>query len=207
MALENLDRIAEDIEREMDEKDTLREIALKSCRAIIRLSGAAIRSMHKKEDPTALLGEARDEASKLKGLLSDHPDLYHSGFVNDSLQELAEAFLLQSIMDEKPLPTPKSIDVPSGPYLLGLGDVIGELRRSALDALREGDVDTAEKRLNQMEEIYDVLLMFDYPSALLSIRRKQDVARALIEKTRGEVSVAQRTLSLEKKLDEKMGKR
>ncbi|MCD6461638.1 MAG: translin family protein [Thermoplasmata archaeon] len=201
--MENLDEIADMIEAELNEKDTLREIALKSARAIIRLSGAAVRSMHKGEDPSVLLDEARDEASRLRGLLLDHPDLYSAGFVEDAMQEFTEAVVLRHIVENRELPTPSEIDVSSTAYLLGLGDVVGELRRSALDCLRQGDLGTAMLRLEQMEAIHDTLMRFDYPSALVAVRRKQDISRTLIEKTRGELAIASRTAALEKMLTEK----
>ena len=123
--MENLDEIADMIEAELNEKDTLREIALKSARAIIRLSGAAVRSMHKGEDPSVLLDEARDEASRLRGLLLDHPDLYSAGFVEDAMQEFTEAVVLRHIVENRELPTPSEIDVSSTAYLLGLGTLWG----------------------------------------------------------------------------------
>ena len=200
-SMKELEDIAAQIEDELDEKDTLREIALKSCRAIIRLSGAATRAMHKEEDPSSLLAEARDEASKLRGLVLDHPDLGSAGFVEDAYQELTEACIIYAILNKMEIPSPMEIEVTSTAYLLALGDTIGELRRSSLDALRKGNVDESLLRLEQMEEIFDILMRFDYPAALVAIRRKQDIARTLIEKTRGDVTLALRSKKLEEKLE------
>ncbi|MDG6219853.1 MAG: translin family protein [Candidatus Thermoplasmatota archaeon] len=199
--MKNLEEIAQLIEEELDEKDTLREIALKSSRAIIRLSGASIKAMHNQDDPTGLLGEAKDEASKLRGLVMGHPDLVSAGFIEDAYQELAEAFILYSIMTEQEFPSPQDIEITSTSFLMGMGDVVGELRRSCLDCLRRGDLHTATVRLEQMEAIFETIVRFDYPSALVGIRRKQDIARTLIEKTRGEVTLASRSQRLEEQME------
>ncbi|MFQ6061422.1 MAG: translin family protein [Thermoplasmata archaeon] len=198
--MDNLDEISREIEAELDEKDTVREIALKSSRAIMRLSGSALRQMLRGEDESESLEAARAEAHQLTGILEGHPDLYYSGFVEGAFQELTEVSILRSILREEPLKRPKEIGVHSVAYLLGLADVVGELRRIALDSLIEGEVERAQKFLRKMESIYDVLIRFDYPSALVSIRRKQDIARSLIEKTRGEVAVASRGRALESKI-------
>ena len=96
--------------------------------------------------------------------------------------------------------------MPSAAYLLGLADTVGELRRFTLDALRGGDLPTAERYLAVMEEILEALLRFDYPAALVALKPKQDTARALIERTRGELAVAVRGMALEAKLDRLTGK-
>jgi len=200
--MRNLGEIAEDIETELDEKDTLREIALKSCRAIVRLSGAAISAMHKGDEPSSLIAEARDEVSKLKALVREHDDISSAGFVEAAYQEAAEACILLALLGNTDLPAPEDIDVTPSAYLLGMGDVVGELRRVVLDCLRHDNIEEAVKRLEQMEQIFEVLMRFDYPSALVGVRRKQDVARTIIEKTRGDVTVAVRS----KRLEEKLGK-
>jgi translin len=199
--MENLDEIAKEIEAELDEKDEIREVALKSSRAIMRLSGSALRQILKGEDESRNLEAARNEAHRLTGVLSGHPDIYYSGFVENAFQELTEVNILRCILRNEPLKRPKDIGVHSVSYLLGLGDVVGELRRIALDSLIEGKVQRAQDFLKNMETLYETIVQFDYPSALVAIRRKQDIARSLIEKTRGEIAVASRGRALEKKID------
>ncbi len=200
--MDNLDEIAGEIEAELDEKDEIREVALKSSRAIMRLSGSALRQILKGEDESKNLDAAREEAHRLSGVLSGHPDIYYSGFVENAFQELTEVNILRCILRDEPLKRPKDIGVHTVSYLLGLGDVVGELRRIALDSLIEGDVPKAQDCLKKMETIYDTIIRFDYPSALVAIRRKQDIARSLIEKTRGEIAVAARGRALETKIED-----
>jgi translin len=200
--MRNLDEIAVGLQEELDEKDTVREIAIKSARVIIRLSGSAVHSIHGGEDATQTLAIALDEAARLKSLLEIHPDIWTSGLVSDALQEMTEAALVHSISMGEDLPTPQDLGVPPAPYLLGLADTIGEVRRFALISLREGELRDAIAYLDIMEEMFLVLMRFDYPQALVAIRRKQDIARSLVEKTRGEVTLAVSSRRLQDKIDE-----
>lgn len=202
----NLEDILDGIEEEMEEKDTVRELALKSSRAIARLSVSALGGLHRGEDVRKLLDEARDEALRLRSLLKEHPDIFHSGFVENAHQDITEAAVAFSLLKGSPLPRPQDLAVTSRAYVLGLGDVVGELRRYALERLREGQLEGSKKALEAMETIYQGLMRFDYPKAVVAIKRKQDIARSLLEKTRGEVAVALRSFELEKKLDELSGK-
>lgn len=196
----DLEAILGAIEAELEEKDAVRELALKSSRAVARLSVGAVGALHRGRDAVSLLEEAREEAGRLRSLLKEHPDLYYGGFVENAHQDMTEAVLAQSLLRGDPLPGPRDLGVTSTAYLLGLGDVVGELRRHALERLRAGQVEEAADALEAMEYLYESLLRFDYPTALVAIRRKQDVARSLVEKTRGEVAVAQRSLELERRL-------
>ena len=204
--MKNLDEVIGEIEARLDEKDEVRELAIKSSRTIARLSGSAIQGMHRGEDVGATLRETREEVMKLRSLLEGHPDLYHAGFVENAMQEACESFLVHAILEADLLPSPKELDVTDTSFLLGLGDTVGELRRFALENLRRGDTRVAWSYLEKMERILDALMRFDYPTSLVALKRKQDIARGLIEKTRGEVAVAARSQELAEKLDAVRGK-
>jgi translin len=121
--------------------------------------------------------------------------------VNAAHQEYAEAKTLLALVEESRFVSPEEISVPSIDYVLGLADVIGELRRRALDSLREGKVKTAEKCLYLMEEIYVELMAMDEAYMLVpGLRRKSDVARHLIETTRGDITIEARRSSLERSM-------
>jgi translin len=200
--MKNLEEIANRIESRLEEKDQVREIAIKSSRAINRLSGSIVHAIHKGEDVKPMMHEAVDEAHRLRSLLEDYPDIWESGLVEGALQELAEAAILLALVKDDTLPDPDEMGITGNAYLLGMADAVGELRRFCLEKLREGKVDEATKYLDMMEEIFLVIMRFDYPDALIPIRRKQDVARSLLEKTRGDVAVALNTASLQRKMDE-----
>jgi translin len=196
-----LESIVAGIQERLDEKDALREVAIKSSRAIIRLSGGAIHALHKGGDVEAMMGEALDEVQRLRSLLAEHQDIWHAGIVQDAMQEFAEAAMFKAIAEERDIPAPDEVGVDDAAYLLGMADVVGELRRLALEALRHGDTKKAEGILDIMEDLFQAIMGFDYPDAIVSIRRKQDVARSLLEKTRGEVAVAISSKRLEEKIE------
>ncbi|HEV8360368.1 MAG TPA: translin family protein [Candidatus Thermoplasmatota archaeon] len=192
----DLARIGQRLEAEIDAKDKLREQAMVRCRGILRSSTGAVRAIHQGEDPTEAIAGAVREAGEVAKLLQGHPEVSGAGFVEEALQELAEAGVVHAILVDKPLPTPEDLHCPPIPYLLGLGDAVGELRRAALDAMRTRQWARAEALLGWMDALFDLLIRIDQPVAA-QVRRKQDVARGLIEKTRGELTVAMRGKTLE----------
>jgi len=201
--MDGLDFIAEEIESMLDEKDAVREIALKSSRNIIRLCGKAVRVMHNQNDPTDYVEEAMNELHRLVGVTRDFPDILHSGIVESAMQEYVEICVLQAYSKGQQIPGFKELGVTPEAYILGMGDVIGEIRRITLDNIRRGSVENASEYLEHMETLYDFLMQFNYPSGLVAVRRKQDIARGILEKTRGDVTMALRSHSLEKMLDKK----
>ena len=124
----------------------------------------------------------------VKELLRTHPEFSSHGVVAAAWEEYAEAKILKSLEERGAFPEP--LEVPLEFYLLGLGDVVGELRRGVLEDLMEGGFERAEERLRRMEEIYDTLISAEETSILLKgLRRKVDVARAVIEATRGDLAL------------------
>ncbi|QLH74804.1 MAG: translin family protein [Methanomassiliicoccales archaeon] len=200
--MRNIEQIANNIQAKLDDKDTVREIAIKSSRAIIRIAGSVNHGVHKHENMEKEMHEALDEAERLQSLLEDHQEIWSSGIVQDALQEMVEAAIVLALLGGHDLPEPEDLKVPPTTYLLGFADAIGELRRFALESLRQGKVEEAERYLDTMEEMFLVLMRFDYPDAIVSIRRKQDIARSILEKTRGEVAVAVSSMRLEEKISQ-----
>jgi len=181
-------------------------------RKATRFSKQAILYIHQarlKEAKKLLKETARFFASLAK-LSEKHPDLFYSGIVDAAFQEYAEAQVMLSLVEREQFVSPELLDVPPIDYVLGLADVIGELRRRALDMLRKGNVKTAEKCLGMMEQIYSELMAMDDAYMLVpGLRRKSDVARHVIEATRGDITIESRRSSLEhsiKKLEKMMKK-
>ena len=195
-----LDRIVAGIERALDEEDRLREATIKATRAITRLASGAMRKMHRGEEVARDLKSLRAEVDRLRVLLKSHPKMWHGGTVEGALQEVAEAQILHSFLRNRPLPTPEQVGVTPAAYVLGMGDAIGELRRLALDRMRVGRIPDATRFAEAMEDLFHALARFDYPDAIVAVRHKQDVARSLLERTRGELAVAARSADLERKL-------
>jgi translin len=195
-----LESLSRDIHERFDAKTAARERALAAARRSIRASANAIRAVHRGEfdRARALIEESRSAlAEGLEGI-DAHPDVRYAGYFLDAEKEFAEANLTLALVLDEALPAPEDLGVGDAPYLNGLAETIGEGRRHVLDLLRTGDVERAERVLAALEEMYGLLVTIDYPDAItMNLRRTTDVARSLIEKTRGDLSIAivQRTMS------------
>jgi len=205
--MNNLNDIINKIEKEIDDKDKVREIALRYSRTIIINCRKAIQHLHQAhfKEAEELMQKASSKLAELYDATENYPDLSNAGFVENAAQEFVEAHCFYNILQEKDLPDPDSIQTTYTSYLQGLCDVIGELRRKSLDTVLNGEPKEAYRYLIIMEEIYDAILRFDYPSSLVPIKRKQDIARSLIEKTRGELAVASCEQRIEHRTDEFRG--
>lgn len=177
-----------------------REEALRLCREVIRFSANAIRALHRREwdEADALLARAREQASQAAACLRDFPEVFYAGFLHDAQKEYAEASTTRALVLRAPLPTHQELAVELPAYLNGLGEATGELRRYILDSLRRGEVDTCEELLDAMDAVYTLLVALDFPDALTGgLRRTTDMVRGVVERTRGDLTMAllQRDLS------------
>jgi translin len=188
-----LDDVIPRIVANFTEKHAARELALGAARAIIRASATAIRAIHRRDFEAARerLAEARRLNAEAMAALAPHPDVYHAGFLHDAQKELAEAEAVYALATGGPLPTPEGANVEYAAYLNGLGEAIGEARRMILDRLREGSYRGCEELLAAMDDIYAALASIDVPDALTgNLRRTLDTARGILERTRGDLTMA-----------------
>jgi translin len=198
--LSPLKTVLKEVKKELTQKDKVRESAQESMRKATSLSKQAILLIHQKriEEAKKLIENAKEAISWLQGLAKEYPEIIYSGMFSAALQEYSEATIFLRLIEESRFVSPKDINVPSVDYVLGLADVVGEYRRLALDALREGYVEKGEKCLETMDEIYIELMAMDETYMLVpGLRRKCDVARRIIETTRGDITQEVRRKSLE----------
>jgi translin len=206
--LNELDPIIERIRRNLEAKYAAREQGLKLSREIIRLSANSIRASHRGEFTQAedLLGQARAAVGQIHAALADHPDVYHAGFVHDAEKEFAEASLTLALLARDELVDPDTLEVGYTAYLHGLGEAASELRRDILDVIRHGQGERGETLLAWMDEVYAVLITLDFPDGMTGgLRRTTDLVRAVLERTRGDLTLSQRQARLEEKLDRALG--
>ena len=200
----SLHEIIDKARTELDAKSRLHELAQNSGREIVRASKQTVLYVHQGDLKKAgqRLQLAKRRIRQVVKLSGRNPELVYTGSFILACQEYAEAQLLLSYVKDGKLLSWTDIGVQPLPYLLGLGDLIGELRRSVVDLLRNGRVEKAEGRLRFMEEVYMEVFAIDNPLALSGgLRRKLDVARKLIEITRSEVSVEVRRRALEESIE------
>jgi translin len=190
----DLASFSEEVHRRFDAKAAARERALVAARRAVRSSANAIRAIHRSEfdqahrlmeEARAALEDGRDAAA------GDHPEVYFAGFLQDAQKEYTEARLTEAVVTGGEFPGPDELGVGLAPYLNGMAESIGEGRRAVLELLRRGETGAGERILAVMEELYHVLVAVDYPDAMTgNLRRSTDVARGILEKTRGDLSVA-----------------
>jgi translin len=192
-------QIGQEIISRLDGINSLRERALAESRRVVRLSANATRAVHRNEFDTAieLLEDARAMRDALEQDLHDYPNLYWTGYVQDAQKEYAEARITLGIISRKGFPSPSDLNVEDAVFLNGLGEAAGELRRYALDSMRRHDLARAEELLSSMDEIYDLLVSVDYPDAVTGgLRRTTDMVRGVLERTRGDLTLALRQREL-----------
>ena len=189
--MEKLEAISEQIRQTFDARTAARDQALSQARMLTRHCSQAIRAVHRSEEDTMQeqLNTASQLAESLRTSLKNYPDLYYAGYTQDALKEFVEANVTCALIRGQALPGPDELKAEHATYLNGLAEVIGELRRRCLDILRHGYSDEAERLLTQMDDIYAILVTMDYPDAITNgLRRQTDVARNIIEKTRGDIT-------------------
>lgn len=198
-----LEEQVEAIRQHLVAKNKARESALALARETIRTAANAIRALHRHDFVAAeqLSGEAGRALAAASQALADHPDILHAGFIHDAAKEYAEARVTLALVRDEVLPSPAELGVDRVAFLHGLAESVGELRRHLLDYLRRGDVERCEPLLERMDEIYSQLVTIDFPDAMTAgLRRSTDSVRGILEKTRGDLTLAIRQRDLESRL-------
>jgi len=198
---DNLDVAGREAQRHLGFKHAARELALPKSRAAIRFCANCIRATHRQEYKVAaeLLERASVLLSEMAEDLRDHQDIFYAGFVQDAQKEYAEAASFMALTQNRPLPLASDLSIDWAPYLNGLGEAVGELRRYVLDQLRRGNLDNCEAFLRYMDDIYSLLITIDFPDAITGgLRRTTDAARGILEKTRGDLTIAVGQAQLER---------
>jgi translin len=205
--MNNLNNICDTLRSDLEERNTARDSAITLSRELIRHCSEAIRAIHRRDWETAddKLAQVKTHAQEMKAVVDGFPDLYHTGYTQDALKEVAEAFITYAIIRAQPLPSSTELGIESSTYLKGLGEAATELRRFILDIMRRQDShsEEAERLLEAMDEIYDQLVTFDFPDALThGLRRQTDIVRSVLERTRGDLTQSLRQQQLQDALQQ-----
>lgn len=161
------------------------DTVMDSSRGIIREASHVITALHNNDMAAASRGMklAHEHVSRLKKF-----DAQFEYYSRQAYQEYAEAKLFSEIKKNNKILSQKQVNVSSEAYLLGLMDVMGELKREILEELREGDLKAAERYYEKMKTIYDGTRSLRFAEAVLNgFRKKQDVARIQIEGAGSEI--------------------
>jgi translin len=202
---QKLEEIADKIHQSFDLCTEERDRALAQARTLTRHCAHAIRAVHRDENSLARqrLDDARNLVQSLRDNLVDMPELFYAGYTQDALKEYAEAALVYALINNNDFPAPEDLLLEPATYLQGLAEAVGELRRRILDMLLKDNADEAKRLLNEMDDIYAILVTMDYPDAITGgLRRLTDVARSIIERTRGDFALSLRQERLENTIRE-----
>ncbi len=183
----------DDALNELERLNSMREEAMKLSRKWLSLCRNLILKARKGE-------ELEEIERKLKSLIEEineflrrcsqqlgYLDISIRSIVSDPFQEAVEGIALSRLLRGMEIPGYKELNVYPKEYVLGIGDVVGELRRVALHLLIEKRIADAEKLAYYMGEIYENLNSMVFPDSFLPVRRKADISRSLIEKTLSEI--------------------
>lgn len=189
----DLEEISKTIYSKLAIQNEARDFLINEMHDVLKVTREAISAIHRNEMTTAK-ESIKNAQSMIKGAQTYLKKLSQIPVVNlvhDAEGELAEAALLLAFRQKKGLPAPEKIGVKEIGYLQGLGDFVGELRRYSIDSLTNDDIDEAKRAFSQMEQVYAVLQTFDFPRGLTpGVRKKTDIARSIIERTRADLSTA-----------------
>ena len=189
--MNQLETIAKRIQADFEARNDARNEALRRSRELVRLCATAIRASHRDEWNTAreLLTQAEAVAYSIRDTIAPYPDLLYAGYTQDALKELVEAHVTLALARSALVPEPETLGVAYPAYLNGLCEAASEMRRRCLDELRRGNTAEAERLLEAMDELYDVLVTFDFPDAITGgLRRRVDQLRGVLERTRGDLT-------------------
>jgi translin len=209
--MEKLDGIVEEIRSEFEAKSAVRDTALQRSRTLIRYCANAIRAAHRGDwaESEELLSTASQAARELAADLDPYPDLFYAGYTQDALKEYVEAEMVHAFMRDGDLPTPGGLGVEAPAYLKGLAEAASELRRHALDLMRQNRLERAEDMLSIMDEVYSQLMTVDFPDSITAgLRRTTDMLRGVVHRTRGDLTTALRQEMMRQALiefEERMG--
>ncbi len=199
----DLDALFGQVRETLEGAHRAREQALRLSREVVQHAANAIRAVHRGDAAVAeaSLHSAASLLEEIAASLERHPEFRHAGYVQDALKEYAEARATAALVRGEPLPSPEGLGVNASAYLNGLGEAAQELRRYILDAIRHGDLARCEELLDRMEDIYTGLMAFDFPDAITGgLKRTTDMLRGVLERTRGDLTMALRQHALELRL-------
>lgn len=189
--MNNWESIVTDLKTQAQSMHEAREAGLSKCRLLIQTSAKCIRHVHRHqfEEAVKLLDQAKEIARQAREALQPFGSLYYAGYLHDAEKEMVEAAAVLAIVHDQPYPTAEELQVGIMAYLNGMGEAASEVRRYCLDEMRHGDLAKSEKILAHMETIYDDLITFDFADSMTGgLRRTCDALRAVIERTRSDLT-------------------
>lgn len=183
--------LSDEVRDVLDARFEAREKAIIESRKVIRAAANAIRALHRDEwdEAEQLISDSGRRLETINNAVAGQPELASHGVFVDAAKEFSEARITQAVFTGAELPGFGELGVDPVPYLHGLGEAVGEMRRRMLDMLRAEQLDEAEALLEMMDDFVDHLAEVDYPDGMTNgLRRTTDVARSLVERSRSDLT-------------------
>ena len=199
----NFDKVFDSIRVQLDKLDADREKILRSNREIIRSCSQIIESIHRNDlkDIETKIKETRESIAEIEKNARKTENVIRKNYLTTVNQEFTEAVTFFHYATGKEIPTYQELNVNPYEYILGLADLVGELKRMVLNSIRKDDYDKAEEIYEFMDELYQKLFSLDYPSGMLpGFRKKVDVARNIVRRTLELIVTGKKTDTLTRKI-------
>lgn len=177
----------------LESQHVAREAMLVASRKVIQLASSSIRSTHRGEHAKAkeLNEQGRSLLDSCEDQMRQFPGIAANSMFYDAQKEYCESCVTSAVLTGTQIPTRETLNVEPAAYINGIIEAASELRRSVLDCLRNDDLDRASELLDVMDDVYSIAVSIDFPDALThGLRRTTDAFRAVLERTRGDVTTA-----------------
>lgn len=179
-----------EVDSALSEEEKAVDLAFTQSRKIIRKTKTAIHGIHVGQRDPELIDSISSDLAALVDSLSGYPRLIYGNDVESAMMEFAETVLYDYSSRGEELPSYLDLEVTPCAWIMGLADCIGELRRDMLTELMNGRFDEAMELFTKMEELTDALMTFDIKDSVAPIRRKQDIARGIMDRSRTDIATA-----------------
>ena len=195
-----LSEIAAEAIEQFTVRNGYREQALAISREVIRFSANAIRTVHRGQfdEARGIIDQAAARLKETEAIRKDNPEIYFAGFLADARKEFSEANITLAVISGSDIPSHTDLGIDPSSFLNGMAEVIGEVRRYILDALRRDSFEGCQDMMDVMDEIYGILVTVDFPEGVTGgLRHSTDQMRGVLERTRGDLTMALRQSKLE----------
>lgn len=188
--MKGLDEETEKVRLALSGLEDETERAYRESRDIVRKTKTAMHLIHEGRRDPELIDSISGDLAQLVESLREHSQLIFGSYVQTAMAEFAETVIYDRALRGEEIPGYDLLDITPSSWAMGLADSIGELRRDMVQRLAEGNIAEAQKIFASMEELCEALMSLDVRDSVAPVRRKQDIARQLVERSRSELATA-----------------
>ena len=185
-----LHELMSEAEQALAAEEEATNLAFSLSRKIIRKTKTAIHGIHAGQRDPELIDSISSDLAGLIEAVSGYPKLVYGADVESAMMEFAETVIYDYALRGEEIPSYRVLEITPAAWVLGLADSIGELRRDMLDRLMKGDLQEATRIFSKMEELCDALMTLDIKDSVAPVRRKQDIARGIMDRSRTDITTA-----------------